>query len=167
MQRAPAGLGGWDRISLENAVASASRIKAEVVERDELEGDLRRVLNLGHTLGHALEAVTRYRRFSHGEAVGWGLVGAAGIAWRRGLLSEGSFDAIAAAVDRIGPRPRVRDLSPDRILGAASRDKKVRGGRLTFVLPSAVGRVVLRSDVTAREIRRALRMMAAREARLG
>jgi len=167
MQRAPAGLGGWDRISLENAVASASRIKAEVVERDELEGDLRRVLNLGHTLGHALEAVTRYRRFSHGEAVGWGLVGAAGIAWRRGLLSEGSFDAIAAAVDRIGPRPRVRDLSPDRILGAASRDKKVRGGRLTFVLPSAVGRVVLRSDVTARELRRALRMMAAREARLG
>ena len=167
MQRAPRDLGGWERIAVENAVASASRIKAEVVEKDEREGDLRRVLNLGHTLGHALEAVTRYRRFSHGEAVGWGLVGAAGIAWRRGLLSEAGFDAIAAAVDHIGPRPRISDLPGDRILAAASRDKKVRGGRLTFVLPAAVGRVVLRNDVTAPEIRRALRIMAARESRLG
>jgi 3-dehydroquinate synthase len=167
MQRAPHGLEGIDRMALENAVASASRIKAEVVEGDEREGGPRRVLNLGHTLGHALEAVTRYRRFSHGEAVGWGLVGAAGIAWRRGLLSEGAFDAIAAAVDRVGPRPRVSDLRADRILAAASRDKKVRGGSVAFVLPAAVGRVVLRSDVTASEMRRALRMMAAREARLG
>jgi 3-dehydroquinate synthase len=157
MQRAPRGLEGFDRIALENGLASASRIKAEVVERDEREGGQRRVLNLGHTLGHALEAVTRYRRFSHGEAVGWGLIGAAGIAWRRGLLSESAFDAIAAAVDRVGPRPRVSDLRVDRILAAASRDKKVRGGRTTFVLPAAVGRVVLREDVTVPEMRRALR----------
>jgi 3-dehydroquinate synthase len=167
MQRAQPGLRGFDRVGLENAVASAARIKGEVVEADERESDRRRVLNLGHTLGHALEAVTRYRRFTHGEAVGWGLIGAAGIAWRRGLLSESAFDGIAAAVDGIGPRPRISDLPVDRILKAASRDKKVRGGRATFVLPAAVGRVVIRNDVTVPEVRRALRMMAAREARLG
>jgi 3-dehydroquinate synthase len=167
MQRAPRGLQGLDRIALENGLASASRIKAEVVEKDERDSGQRRILNLGHTLGHALEAVTRYRRFTHGEAVGWGLIGAAGIAWRRGLLSESAFDAIAAAVDRVGPRPRVSDLRVDGILASASRDKKVRRGRTTFVLPAAVGRVVLRDDVTALEIRRALRVMAAREARLG
>jgi 3-dehydroquinate synthase len=166
MQGVPRGLRDVDRIALENAVASAARIKAEVVERDEREDGPRRVLNLGHTLGHALEAVTRYRRFTHGEAVGWGLIGAAGIAWRRGLLSETAFDAIAAAVDRLGPRPPVSDLRIDRILAAASRDKKVRGGKLAFVLPTSVGRVVVRSDVTTPEIRRAWRMMAAREARL-
>jgi len=80
LARAPIGLAGWERVDVENAIASACRIKAEVVEKDEREGGLRRVLNLGHTLGHALEAVTSYRRFTHGEAVGWGLVGAAWIA---------------------------------------------------------------------------------------
>jgi len=82
------GLSGWEPIELERAVAAACRLKAAVVERDEREGGLRRVLNLGHTVGHALEAVTRYRRFTHGEAVGWGLVAAAWIARERGLVSR-------------------------------------------------------------------------------
>ena len=103
IREAPAGLRGWDRVAMESAIATACRIKAEVVERDEREGGLRRVLNLGHTIGHALEAVTRYRRFTHGEAVGWGLIGAAFIARRRGLLPEAGFDAIASAVDHVGP----------------------------------------------------------------
>jgi 3-dehydroquinate synthase len=87
MRRAPAGLQGWGRAELENAVASACRIKVEIVEKDAREDGLRRVLNLGHTLGHALEAVSGYRRFTHGEAVGWGLMGEAWIAERRGLPS--------------------------------------------------------------------------------
>jgi 3-dehydroquinate synthase len=167
LQGAPAGLKGWDRAELENAVASACRIKAEVVEKDEREGNLRRVLNLGHTLGHALETVTRYRRFTHGEAVGWGLVGAAWIAARKGLLRESAFDAIAAAVDHLGPRPRISDLLPDKILSALAGDKKVRDGRLIFVLPTALGRVEIRSDVKTAEIRHALKVMASREARMG
>jgi 3-dehydroquinate synthase len=164
--RAPSGLTGWSRIDLENAVASACRIKAEVVERDEREAGLRRVLNLGHTLGHGLEAATGFKRFTHGEAVGWGLIGAAWIARRRELLAESSFDAIAAAVDRVGPRPRVSDLSPERILKAVSHDKKAQRGRATFVLPVALGRVVIRPDVEPAEIRRALKVMSSREARL-
>ena len=75
LRRAPAGLLGWERPEVDNAIATACRIKADVVERDEREGSLRYVLNLGHTIGHALEAVTGYKRFTHGEAVGWGLVG--------------------------------------------------------------------------------------------
>jgi 3-dehydroquinate synthase len=164
VRTAPSTLRAWGRVEVENAVASACRVKAEVVEKDEREAGLRRVLNLGHTLGHALEAVTRYRRFTHGEAVGWGLVGAAWIARRRGLLAESGFDAIASAVDHLGPRPPVSDLDAGEILAAVGRDKKARAGRVTFVLPAAVGRVVMRADVDAAEIRRALRVMAAREA---
>jgi len=162
--RAPAGLAGWARPEVENAIATACRIKAEVVERDEREGGLRYVLNLGHTIGHALEAVTSYRRFTHGEAVGWGLIGASWIARRRGLLAEGHYDQIAAAVDHLGPRPRVSGLDARRILEAVSHDKKARAGRVPFVLPTAIGRVEVHEDVTKEEIRRALRVMAAREA---
>lgn len=167
LRKAPPGLQGWSRIDVENALASACRIKAEVVEKDEREGGLRRVLNLGHTMGHALEAVTRYRRFTHGEAVGWGLIGAAWIARRRALLAESSFDAIASAVDHLGPRPKVSDLQAESVLAAMSRDKKVRRGRLTLVLPTAIGRVVVREDVQPPEIRRALAVMASREALVG
>jgi len=167
MRDAPEGLSGWDRVEMENAIATACRIKAEVVERDEREGGLRRVLNLGHTIGHALEAATRYRRFTHGEAVGWGLVGAAFIARRRGLLPEASFDAIASAVDHVGPRPQVSDLKAPELLEALGRDKKARAGRVPFVLPTGIGRVAVREDVTRDEVVRALRVMAGREALLG
>jgi 3-dehydroquinate synthase len=163
LEDAPRGLSGWPASEIEAAIASACAIKADVVTRDEREGGLRRVLNLGHTLGHALESVSRYRRFTHGEAVGWGLVGAAAIAEGRGILAPGTFDAIAAAVDHIGPRPAASDLPSRPIMEALGRDKKVRSGRVVFVLPTAIGRVVVRDDVTRPEIRRALKVMKARE----
>jgi 3-dehydroquinate synthase len=162
---APPGLLGASPAAVESAVAAAVRVKARVVERDEREGGLRRVLNLGHTIGHALETVSRYRRFTHGEAVGWGLVGAAALARNRGFLAARTFGTIAAAVDRVGPRPPVSDLPVGRLLEALRRDKKSRGGRLVFVLPRTVGRVVVREDVTPREIQRVLHEMAARERR--
>jgi 3-dehydroquinate synthase len=164
LRQAPPGLRGWDRVALESAIATACRIKAEVVEKDEREGSLRRVLNLGHTIGHALEAATDYRRFTHGEAVGWGLVGAAFLAWRRGLLPEAGYDAIASAVDHLGPRPPVSDLEAPCVLDALARDKKAKAGRVPFVLPTAIGRVEVRDDVSRAEIVRALRVMAGREA---
>jgi 3-dehydroquinate synthase len=166
MRAAPVGLEGWSRADIENAVASACEVKVGIVEKDEREDGLRRVLNLGHTLGHALESVTRYRRFTHGEAVGWGLVGAAWIARRRGLLAEEAFDCVAAAVDHLGPRPRVSDLPVPSILDAVDRDKKVKNGRLTFVLPVAIGEVAVHDDVDRREIRDALKVLTSREARM-
>ncbi|HET8645348.1 MAG TPA: 3-dehydroquinate synthase, partial [Vicinamibacteria bacterium] len=141
LRQAPPGLRGWERVDVENAIASACRIKAEIVEKDEREDGLRRVLNLGHTLGHGLEAATRYRRFTHGEAVGWGLIGAGWIAKEKGLLAESAFDAISAAVDHVGPRPRVSSVPAPRVLQAVGRDKKARAGKVTFVLPTAIGRV--------------------------
>lgn len=164
LRRAPAGLRGWSRVDVERAVADACRVKAEVVEKDEHERGRRRILNLGHTLGHALEAVTRYRRFTHGEAVGWGIIGAAWIARRRGLLPDAAFDAVASAVDHLGTRPRLSDLEPGPILDALARDKKAKGGRTVFVLPTGIGRVVVKEDVDRSEVRSALRVMAAREA---
>jgi len=164
IREAPAGLREWDRVAVENAIATACRIKAEVVERDEREGGLRRVLNLGHTIGHALETVTGYRRFTHGEAVGWGTIGAAFVARRRGLLPEATFDAIASAVDRVGPRPRVSDLPAPKLLEALSRDKKAKAGRVPFILPTAIGRVAIHDDVSRDEVVRALRVLARREA---
>jgi 3-dehydroquinate synthase len=98
--------------------------------------------------------------------VGWGTIGAAWIARHRGLLPEPAYDAIASAVDHVGPRPAVSDLKVPRILEAVGRDKKARAGRVPFVLPSAVGRVEVRDDVARAEIVRALRVMAGREALL-
>jgi 3-dehydroquinate synthase len=166
LSKAPADLRGWDRTELENAIATSCRIKAEIVEQDERERGVRKTLNLGHTLGHALETVTRYRRFTHGEAVGWGLVGAAEIARRRGLLADASADAIARAVDRLGPRPKMSDLPVDAILAAVGRDKKAEAGRVPFILPTSIGKVTIRPDVSKAEIRQALKVMAGREALL-
>jgi len=111
--------------------------------------------------------VTSYRRFTHGEAVGWGLVGEALIARRRGLLADAAFDAIASAVDHLGPRPRMSDLDADDVLAAISRDKKGRAGKVPFVLPRAIGRVQIRPDIGGPDVRHALKVMASREARVG
>jgi 3-dehydroquinate synthase len=162
---APRELVGWDHAALEKAVAGACRIKADVVRRDEREGGLRRVLNLGHTLGHALESATAYRRYTHGEAVGWGMVGAAWLAQRKGLLKADAYEAIVGTVDRLGARPRMSDLSVEKILSALRHDKKAKQGRVPFVLPTRVGEVVVRSDVEPPEIRLALKALASRETR--
>src|SRR5512145_1141962 len=143
MAAAPAGLVGWDGRSIERAVVASCRIKAGVVSKDEREGGLRRILNLGHTLGHAFEAVTAYRRFTHGEAVGWGLIAAAALSRNLGKLSSRGFDALCAAVDRIGPRPAVADLPQEALLRAVGHDKKARGGHVPFVLPTGLGKVTI------------------------
>jgi 3-dehydroquinate synthase len=159
-EQAPPALKGWDPIDLERAIAASCRIKAEIVEKDEREAGLRRVLNLGHTLGHAFEAVTAYRRFTHGEAVGWGLIGAAAIAVGRGILDPDTATAITTIVDHLGPRPPIADLPTASILAALTHDKKKKEGRVPFVLPTAIGSVEVQPDVADAEIRQALREIA-------
>ena len=155
---APVGLAEW--AGLEDAVAGACRIKARIVAADEREGGARRVLNLGHTIGHALETVTAYRRFTHGEAVGWGIPGASWIAAGRGLLKDAERAAILAGVDHLGRRPPVADLSPEDILAALGHDKKSRAGRVAFVLPTRIGDVVVEPAVEPDEIKAALSRLA-------
>jgi 3-dehydroquinate synthase len=164
LRKAPPSLEGWDAEALDEAIAASCRLKASVVSQDEREGDLRRVLNLGHTLGHAFEAVTGFRRFTHGEAVGWGLIAAASLARRRGLLPAGDFEEIAAGVDGLGPRPGLGRLEPERVLDAVARDKKARDGRVPFILPTAIGAVTIVPDVTTGEILAVLDELAQRRA---
>ncbi len=167
MRRAPRQLVHWSRAEQEQAIAAGVRVKTGIVEADERESGRRKLLNLGHTLGHALEAVTSYRRFTHGEAVGWGIIGASWIAQRRKLLSRTGFETIAAAVDHLGRRPTVAGLRTSQILARLAHDKKAERGRVPFILPSSPGRVRIVRDVSSAEIKAALRAMAARKAQLG
>jgi 3-dehydroquinate synthase len=146
-----------DEDALTHLIARSCRIKADVVERDEREGGLRRILNFGHTIGHALESVTRYRRFLHGEAVGAGMRAASRIAEQMGLLNADEREAIDEAIDRIGPLPTAKNLASGDIISAMQHDKKAEAGQVAFVLPVEIGRVVVRSDVPLQTIRSALK----------
>ena len=121
-----------------------------------MESGPRRALNFGHTAGHALEAVTRYRRFRHGEAVAYGMLIAADLAVRRGALPAAERDALAALITRMGPLPPLSDLPAAQVLEAVARDKKVVAGRLHFVLPTAIGRTEVVTDVSEEELKTAL-----------
>jgi 3-dehydroquinate synthase len=146
-----------DQGEMAHLIARCCRIKADVVERDEREGGLRRILNFGHTVGHALEAVTRYRRFLHGEAVGHGMRVASRVAELIGLLARADCEAIEEAISRVGRLPATNNLALDGIISAMHHDKKVEAGRVAFILPVQIGRVVIRSDVPPQVVRSALR----------
>ena len=137
-------------------IGESCRIKAEVVTQDEKETGLRRILNFGHTAGHALEAVTSYRRYRHGEAVGYGMLVAAELAVSRGALAESDRKALAAVIASLGPLPPITDISIAEILVAMQRDKKMVAGRLNFVLPTAIGSTAIVDDVTEAEMNAAL-----------
>ena len=147
----------YDPPEIANLVAKSCRIKADVVSRDEREGDLRRILNFGHTVGHALEAVTNYRRFLHGEAVGHGMRAASRIAERMGLFDSAEREALDEAINRVGRLPGANTLALNDIILAMHHDKKAEAGRLAFVLPIQIGRVVIRSDVPSQIVRSALK----------
>jgi 3-dehydroquinate synthase len=137
-------------------IAESCRIKAAVVAADEKESGLRRILNFGHTAGHALESVTKYRRFRHGEAVGYGMLVAAELAVSRGALAETDRKALADVIASLGPLPPVGDISIAQVLDAMKHDKKMVAGRLHFVLPTAVGATAIVDDVTEKEMKKAL-----------
>jgi 3-dehydroquinate synthase len=137
-------------------IAQSCRIKAAIVEQDEREAGPRRALNFGHTIGHALEAVTKYRRFRHGEAVAYGMLAAAELAVSRGTLSVEDRDALRSLIAQMGPLPSAADLAISHVLEAVGRDKKVIGGQLHFVLPAGVGATTFVADVTMEELTRAL-----------
>jgi len=146
-----------DPDALIHLIARSCQIKADVVERDEREGGLRRILNYGHTVGHALESVTRYRRFLHGEAVGHGMRAAALLAEKMELLGGDDRKAIEEAVNRVGQLPRTNNLALGDIISAMNHDKKAEAGLLAFILPVRIGQVVIRSDVPPRLVRSALK----------
>jgi 3-dehydroquinate synthase len=151
-----------DATVLVPVITECCRIKGSVVEQDERESGPRRALNFGHTLGHALEAITKYRRFRHGEAIGYGMLAAANLAVSRGTLPASDRDALAALIAQMGPLPSVSDLSAREAVEAIGRDKKVIAGNLHFVLPVGIGATTTVTDVTVEEL-----VSAAREIGLG
>jgi 3-dehydroquinate synthase len=148
---------------IEPIVTECCRIKARVVSADERESGPRRVLNFGHTAGHAIEAVTGFRRFRHGEAVAWGMLIAAHVATARGLLPDRDRLALRGLIMQLGPLPPVADLAIADLLDSMRRDKKVADGRLHFVLPTAIGSTTIADDVSARELTAALKEVGCRE----
>ena len=127
-----------DGATLEWVIAESVKLKAQVVSADERESGLRRVLNFGHTIGHALEAETGYRRFLHGEAIAWGMIAAANIAAAMGKTTPAS--RIIEAVLRLGPLPKV-EVNTQDIIRRLRADKKTLDGRVHFVLPVRIGQV--------------------------
>ena len=136
-----------DPEALDAIIAESVRIKAEVVSADEKEGDLRRILNFGHTVGHALEAETRYEKFLHGEAVAFGMRAATHLARITGTLAENDTKEILTAIDAYGPIPPVTAIDPEALLGRLESDKKTIGGQVHFVLPTAIGTTVVKSGI--------------------
>ncbi|MBO0861680.1 MAG: 3-dehydroquinate synthase [Chloracidobacterium sp.] len=146
-----------DPAPLSRVIARSCEIKAEVVAADERESGLRRILNFGHTVGHALEAVTAYRRLKHGEAVGYGMKCASRIAERAGIIATTEANAVRRGVDKLGSPPRIDDLKTQDVIAAMSHDKKVAQGKLQLILPIEIGSVIVRDDIAPGVIRGAVR----------
>jgi 3-dehydroquinate synthase len=142
-------------VVVEKVIADSVRLKASVVSADEREGGLRQVLNFGHTIGHALEAETRYTQLLHGEAVAWGMIAATHIALSTGKLDSVTAGRITNSVIGFGRLPRMT-LQTTSILRRLRSDKKTRQGVVHFILPREIGKVEITSDVPEAIVRSAV-----------
>ena len=143
--------------AVERIIADAVRMKAEVVSSDEREGDLRRILNFGHTFGHALESETGYTRFLHGEAVAWGMRAAVYLGEITGHVSAEDSVEILDLVQLYGPIPPVDGIPAENLLRRLVHDKKTVQGRVHFVLPVRIGEVTVVSGIDERLVLEAIR----------
>ncbi len=138
------------------AIVACCRIKARVVEQDEREEGFRAILNFGHTIGHALETMAHYRKMSHGEAVAIGMAAAARISSAMKLCKVEDAQRVLGLLSKLGLPTSAPYLSKGRLLEQISRDKKVRDGRVRFVLMRGIGQVEIRDDVPQELILEAL-----------
>jgi 3-dehydroquinate synthase len=158
----------------EHAIATSCRAKAAIVARDERETGERALLNLGHTFGHALEAATGFSdRLFHGEGVSLGMVLAAEFSAQLGMISESDAARVKRHLAEVGLPTHLQDIAgfaqegladADALMGLMAQDKKVRRGRLTFILLAAVGRAVIAADVEPSRVRDFLQRKLARTA---
>ena len=144
-----------DSEALHRVISASVAMKAEVVGIDERESGLRMILNFGHTLGHAIEAATGYKKLLHGEAVAWGMLAALHISRSRNLLQESEATRIDLTIRAYGPLPRFRATTDD-LLAAANRDKKNKAGTRRFVLTTGIGQSIVVENVTDAEINSAI-----------
>jgi 3-dehydroquinate synthase len=145
-----------DRRSLGFLIPRNVQIKARVVSRDERESGLREILNFGHTFAHALESVTKYRRYQHGEAVAWGMIAAAFLGHELGLTRADEVSRIVALIRRLGTLPPWPQVPPTLLLNAMRSDKKSRNGILHFVLSPRIGEARSYGTVPIQAVERSL-----------
>ena len=143
--------------ALEKAIASSCRIKADIVARDETEQGVRALLNLGHTFGHAIEAVHGYGRWLHGEAVAAGMLMAAEFSARSIGFPPAQVARLRALLEATGLPTAPPPLELDAFMKALYRDKKVRAGQLRLILLDEIGRARLTSDFEGAELEAMLR----------
>ena len=140
-----------DPAALTRVITASVRVKADVVSQDERESGLRMILNFGHTLGHAIEAATHYRKLLHGEAVAWGSIAALHVSLNRGCITHEDFARMANLILRYGPIPPFR-ADPAKLVALTYGDKKKRNGRRAFVLTTGIGATEIAYDVTDAEL---------------
>jgi 3-dehydroquinate synthase len=144
-----------DRNAVERVIIDSVRVKAAVVSADERESGRRRILNFGHTIGHALEAATGYTQLLHGEAIAWGMIAAATIAQETSTCTEKIAQQVRSAVMAYGPLPPVTARTEDVVARLAS-DKKTVAGAIHFVLPWTIGKTKIVNDVPMSVVREAI-----------
>ncbi|BBC23520.1 3-dehydroquinate synthase [Pseudanabaena sp. ABRG5-3] len=147
---------------LQTILYRCAKAKAEVVSKDEKEGNLRAILNYGHTVGHAIESVTNYRLYNHGEAVGLGMLIAGAIAVDLGLwAAEDQAQQIDLIAKTRLPQTLPADIDQEAIIESLSTDKKVEAGKVRFILPTAIGHATLSDQVTGDLVKQNLRQILA------
>jgi 3-dehydroquinate synthase len=145
-----------DSAALAYIIPRSLEIKAHIVSRDERESGLREILNFGHTFGHALETITNYRVYQHGEAVAWGMMAAALLGHEIGLTPADEVSRIVSLVRRLAPLPPWPAVPPKRLIAAMYSDKKTRAGKLRFVLAPGIGKAQSSDDVPLETLERVL-----------
>src|SRR6202162_2155494 len=148
-----------DRDALEYVIPRCVEIKADVVSRDERESGLREILNFGHTFGHALESVTKYRRYLHGEAVAWGMIAAALLGGKLGTTNADEMSRIVSIIGSIGKIPDWSRVAHKILIAAMLSDKKTRAGKLRFVLSARIGARHSNEAVAMDALKRVIEMM--------
>jgi len=145
-----------DPKSLERIITDCVAIKAEIVSQDERESGLRMVLNFGHTIGHALEAATHYRRFTHGEAVGHGMIMATQLATKLNKIDPLEAQSIRRVIAGVSRMPKIQDLHCRLLMNHMLSDKKIVNRQIHFVIPRGIGRVEIVRDVPVDTVRQVI-----------
>lgn len=148
-----------DARSLEYLISRSAEIKSVVVSKDERESGLRETLNFGHTFGHALESVTAYRKYQHGEAVAWGMMAAALYGHAIGVTPAADAARIVSLVRRMGNLPEWPRVTPKRLTQLMASDKKTRAGKLRFVLTPKIGKAATYEASDLHKLELVLRLM--------
>ena len=143
---------------VDRIINESVKIKCEVVTADEKESNLRKILNFGHTIGHALEAETNYEQFLHGEAVGFGMEAAVRLAQLRGMIDEEEAETMIDTFHMYGPLPLLDEIKPKNLMARLVKDKKTVQGTVHFVLPDRIGSVKIVTGIPDATVLKAIEM---------